>query len=109
MAPQVVPSQTQQAGSVVYTYVPQVTNLSTNTDTQSQAGLNVGWVVAIVTLVLLATALAYTFWNWRRQRSAGRYGQTQHRYAEPQEYTLQRPRAARVRDSMARFSSRAYA
>jgi heme/copper-type cytochrome/quinol oxidase subunit 2 len=103
-----LPTQTQQAGPVVYTYIPQASNQATVNDNQDQSNLTTGWIVAIVTLVILAIALTYIFWNWRRRRNAGRYGQSPERYAESQEYMLQRPRAARVRDSIARFGGGGY-
>jgi len=103
------PTQTQQAGPVVYTYPAQSSNLSSShVSSSNQSSLGTGWVVAIITLVLLAIILTYIFWNWRRVRNAGRYGQASDRYAQPQEYMLQRPRAARVRDSMSRFRSSGY-
>jgi len=106
MAYQYQTAQTQQAGPVESTYLPQPTYVAT-TPTTNSAGLTVGWIVAIITLVVLAMLLTYTFWNWRRTRNAGRYGQIES-YQPAREYELQRPRAARVRDSIAAYRSGRY-
>jgi len=107
---QITPTQTQQAGPVVYTYLPQVTDSVSSNDNYNsqQSNLGTGWIIAIVALVLLAIVLTYNFWNWRRKRNAGRYQPKMNNYADSQEYMLQRPRAARVRDSIPGFRSSGY-
>jgi len=112
MSYQSLPTQTAQAGPVVYTYLPQSTNVnqaqgysSASDQGQQQQNLSTGWIIAIVAIVLLAISLTYMFWNWRRRRNAGRYGPPNSGYVESQEYTMQRPRAARVRDSVMGYRS----
>jgi hypothetical protein len=107
-AGQTVTSETRAETTPIYVYqteVPQVqthSTTTTNASNTSSSGLTPGWIVAIVSLILLAMSLTFIFLKWwldRRRKRGHDYGRERFR-PQSEYYEVTKPPRARQRASV---------